>query len=58
VSGLEIELGYFALSELEGVRGPMGLPIERDLYYDPQSLEELLRGLFGSYRQTLAQYSE
>jgi hypothetical protein len=41
VSGLEIELGYFALSELESVRGPMGLPIERDLYYDPQSLEQL-----------------
>jgi hypothetical protein len=41
VSGLEIELGYFALTELEGVRGPMGLPIDRDLYYDPQPLEQL-----------------
>lgn len=41
VVGLEIELGYFSLSELQAVRGPMGLPIERDLYFDPQSLEEL-----------------
>ena len=32
VDGLEAELGYFWLSELTGVRGPLGLPIERDLY--------------------------
>lgn len=42
VSGFEVELGYFALSELEEVRGPLGLPIERDLYYTPKTLEELL----------------
>ena len=41
VSGNEIELGYFALSELEGVRGVFGLPIERDLYYAPTSIKEL-----------------
>lgn len=41
VSGFELELGYFSLSELEGVRGPMGLPIERDLYYQPKPLREL-----------------
>lgn len=35
VSGQEIELGYFSLSELESVRGQLGLPIERDLYYTP-----------------------
>ena len=33
VHGHEAELGYFMLSELEGVRGPLGLPIERDLYW-------------------------
>jgi len=43
VSGLDVELGYFSLSELEGVRGPLGLPIERDLYFEPQPLEDLKR---------------
>jgi hypothetical protein len=42
VSGFEVELGYFSLSELEEVRGPLGFPIERDLYYTPKTLEELL----------------
>lgn len=41
VIGLEIELGYFSLSELQQVRGPLGLAIERDLYYEPRSLREL-----------------
>ena len=31
VIGHEAEFGYFLLSELESVRGPMGLRIERDL---------------------------
>lgn len=42
VSGLEVELGYFALSELEEVRGPMGLPIERDLHFASKTLRELM----------------
>lgn len=41
------ELGYFNLSELEEVRGPMGLPIERDLYFKPKTLEEIAPELFG-----------
>jgi hypothetical protein len=41
VSGFELELGYFTLSELEGVRGLFGLPIERDLYFTPKSLHQL-----------------
>jgi hypothetical protein len=41
VAGHEIELGYFSLSELERTTGPMGLPIERDLYFEPKSLKEL-----------------
>ncbi|MGD8457513.1 MAG: DUF2958 domain-containing protein [Anaerolineales bacterium] len=44
VIGLEIELGYFSLSELQSVRGPLGLPIERDLYYEPKTLKELMDG--------------
>jgi hypothetical protein len=42
VSGFEVELGYFSLSELEGVRDALGLPIERDLYFLPKSLKELM----------------
>ena len=41
VSGFELELGYFSLSELESVRGPLGLPIERDLYFEPKTLQDL-----------------
>ena len=33
VHGLEKEIGYFVLSELEGLIGPMGLKIERDKYF-------------------------
>jgi len=33
VDGFEKELGYFMLSELEMVTGPMGLKIERDRGY-------------------------
>lgn len=33
VIGLEAELGYFSLSELEQIRGALGLPVERDLYF-------------------------
>lgn len=43
VIGFEIELGYFSLKELKEARGPLGLPIERDLYYDPQTLRELMK---------------
>jgi hypothetical protein len=41
VIGLEDELGYFSLEELEEARGPLGLPIERDEHFEPTSLEEL-----------------
>jgi hypothetical protein len=41
VIGLETELGYFSLSELEQVRGPMGLPVERDRWFEPVSLKEI-----------------
>lgn len=42
VVGFELELGYFSLAELQSVRGPWGLPIERDLYYEPKTLRELM----------------
>ena len=46
VDGHERELGYFVLSELEEVRGPMGLPIERDLYWQPKTLAEIAPEMF------------
>ena len=41
VIGHCVELGYFSLSELEAARGPLGLPIERDLHYESRTLQEL-----------------
>ncbi len=43
VIGLEREWGYFALSDLESVRGPPGLPIERDLYFEPIPFSKVMR---------------
>ncbi len=43
VSGFEVELGYYLLSELQSVKGSLGLPIERDLYYEPKTLKELMK---------------
>src|SRR6266478_9901622 len=41
VIGLEAEWGYFSLRELESVRGPGGLTIERDLYFTPKRKSEI-----------------
>ena len=41
VDGFEKELGYFSLAELESVKGPFGLGIERDLWFEPTPLSEL-----------------
>jgi hypothetical protein len=38
VVGFEQELGYFSLSELQHARGPLGLPVERDLHFHPTRL--------------------
>ena len=42
VRGIENELGYFSLQELESVRGPFGLGIERDLYFGDHTLAEVM----------------
>ena len=42
VVGLEREFGYFTLRELESVRGPLGLPVERDLFFKPRPLKEVM----------------
>ena len=41
VVGDYIELGYFSLSELQSVRGPYGLRIERDRHFQPIRLKDL-----------------
>jgi len=46
VDGHEKELGYVSLNELRSVRGPLGLPIERDLYWRPKPLREIAPELF------------
>lgn len=42
VEGFEKEIGYFRLSELQSVKGALGLPIERDMYFKPKTLRELI----------------
>jgi hypothetical protein len=44
VKGFETELGYFSLTELENTRGPLGLKIERDLWFTPCTLRECRSG--------------
>ena len=41
VEGFDTEWGYFSLRELEEIRGPGGLCIERDLYFKPTLVSEL-----------------
>jgi Protein of unknown function (DUF2958) len=38
---IEAELGYFALSELTSIRGNLGLPVERDRYFQPTRLSAI-----------------
>ena len=42
VDGDEKELGYFSLTELLGNRGKLGLPVERDRYFTPCRLSEVM----------------
>jgi hypothetical protein len=42
VIGFHEEWGYFSLSELESVRGPGGLTIERDLYFRSGPFPEVI----------------
>jgi hypothetical protein len=43
VIGLEEEWGYFSLSEIAGIRGPLQLSVERDLWFQPGPIDEVLR---------------
>ncbi len=57
VAGLEVELGYFSLSELEKAKGALGLGIERDRYFEPRSLKDLIE-LHKQERQSKPENSE
>jgi hypothetical protein len=48
VDGFDKELGYFSLKELASNRGSLGLPIERDLYFEPCRLSRLMEKLKAS----------
>lgn len=41
VVGLETEFGYASLDELEAIRGPGGLRIERDLHFKATRLKDI-----------------
>jgi hypothetical protein len=41
VDGHEREFGYFSLKELQQVVGPLGLGVERDLYFKPTTIGNL-----------------
>jgi len=43
VVGLESELGYFSLEEIEDVRGSLGLPVEMDKSFKPTALSQIKR---------------
>lgn len=41
VVGHEVEFGYVPIAELEKVKGPGGLGIEREIHFEPITLGEL-----------------
>ncbi|MFQ5472046.1 MAG: DUF2958 domain-containing protein [Dehalococcoidia bacterium] len=39
------ELGYFSITEIENVKGPLGIGMERDLCWDPETtLADVIEG--------------
>ena len=42
VRGHEDEIGYFSLDELQGIKGRLGVGIERDSYFGEHTLAEAL----------------
>ncbi len=41
VDGHEAEFGYFSLSEISQVTGPLGLHVERDIFFRPTRVKDL-----------------
>ena len=42
VIGFEEEWGYSLLSEIASAHGPLGLPVERDLWFKPGPIDQVL----------------
>ena len=42
VDGFAKEFGYFTIREIETLRGPLKLPVERDWSFDPVNINSLL----------------
>jgi len=42
VDGFEKEVGYWGLEELEDIKGPFGLKIERDRHFTPTPISKLM----------------
>jgi hypothetical protein len=51
VIGLDEEWGYFLLSEIASVQGPLGLAVERDLWFQQGPIDEVLRRERPSHKQ-------
>jgi len=47
VVGFEKEWGHFTLSELTSARGPSGMKIERDLYFQPTPFQQIVEDKSG-----------
>lgn len=43
VKGLEKEFGPFDMKEIKSIRGPFGLPVERDICFDTIKEKELMK---------------
>ena len=41
VDGLDKEYGYFTLSQLQSLRGRLGLTVERDMYFKPTQVKDI-----------------
>ena len=43
VDGFEKEFGYFTIDEIQKLKGPLKLPIERDKWFEKCNLNSLVR---------------
>lgn len=53
VFGFEGEWGYFSLNELQSARGPMKLPVERELQFRPAPWSEVRRNHVSIHEEPL-----
>ena len=45
VDGFEVEMGSFSMKELASIQLPLGLGIERDMYFEPVKADKLWKEL-------------